>query len=83
MVPHFDAWLGSGRVNKMGADDGDGGKIDMERERVTCRNQPLYLRTREHPPTRVAILTIEMVWQYDSIGYYANYKPPQSSSYFS
>ena len=26
---------------------------------------------------------IEMVWQYDSIGYYANYKPPQSSSYSS
>ena len=57
VVPHFDAWLGSGRVDKMGANDGDGGKIDMERERVTCRNQPLYLWTREHPPTRVAILT--------------------------
>ena len=68
----------------MGADDGDGGKIDMERESDLQKPTPLFMDegTSAHQGCHFDTI-IEMVWQYDSIGYYANYKPPQSSSYSS
>ena len=44
VVPHAEAWLRSGRVNKMGANDGDGGKIDIDgRKSDLQKRTPLFM----------------------------------------
>ena len=48
VVPHAETWLGSGRVNKMGANDGDGGKIDIDgRKSDLQKRTPLFMAAAE------------------------------------